>query len=240
MKTNIESKRLCLKTKELFKEISFRSNLKWGDLLSEFELEMPDLVHGISHLRQLGSGHRYLSDEKLAQIGSWAIEKGWGGEYAQLASLYRPPTQREILTAKREKRHEQYLMRDPFKNLVVIPMKIAAEERERCEKTLGEALSKMLPAGFSSSETLYMVYAWLTKNYSNWQRGIKQRDLVFHISEFDQKTFNQPIIPELFSKEFSIPDHCDGSIYFIKCEVSPLGIGAETVSYENPEMDDEK
>jgi hypothetical protein len=233
------SERLRSKTKELLKEIYLRSKLKWPSLLIHLELENPGLVHGISHMRQLGSGKRYLTDAKLAVIGNWAIEKGWGGTKAKLAIKYKPPTQRQLLAAKRENRHLLYLLKDPFKRLVTVPTKIAEEEKGRAEKKLGEALSKMLPAGFSSSETLYMVYAWLIKNSSNWQRGTKERNLVFYMSEFDQKTFNQPIFPELFSKEFSIAEHCDGSIYFIKCEVSPLSFEGETIWSANKQEDAE-
>ena len=210
------------KTKELFGEIRSRSGKNWKELYAWLETRLPGLVSGESNMRQLGSGHRYLTDEKLANVAKQALLEGYDGEHARAAIAYIPPTEEERKAAVQEQRRERYVREDPMARLIEGPMRDAKEERRRCAAALGAALSRMSPAGFSHADVLYMVQSWLIKNPPTAERGKRKRRIVAVPEEHGPNLFERAIFPESLPNNFALPEHRNGMPHFIECRVRPI------------------
>lgn len=197
------------KTQSLLREIYARAGLTWIALFKAIDAESPGLVSGDSHLRQLGNGHRFLSDTNLAKLATWALLKNWGDDQARAAIAYTPPSQEELDEIDRAKRHDQYLQAYPLERIIEGPMRTAAQEKTRAAVALDVALANLSPAGFSHADILYMVHSWLIKNPPTNKRGRRQRDIVI-IDGVDGRGLDRPVFPESLPSNFSIPDHRDG------------------------------
>lgn len=210
------------KTQELFGEIRLRSGKNWKELYVWLETRLPGLVSGESNMRQIGTGHRYLTDEKLAEIAKQALLDGCGGDHARAAVAYIPPTEEEHKAAVREQRRERYVMEDPRQRLIHGPMRDALAERRRCTAALNTALSRMSPAGYSHADVLYMVQSWLIKNPPTAERGKRQRWIVAAPEEHGPNPFERAIFPESLPNNFALPEHRNGMPHFIECRVRPM------------------
>lgn len=210
------------KTKELLGEIRSRFGKNWKELYAWLDTRLPGLVSGESNMRQLGSGHRYLTDEKLANVAKQALLEGYGGQHARAAIAYIPPTEEERKAAKQEQRHVRYVMEDPEQRLIYGRMRDAKEERQRCAAALDAALSRMSPAGYSYADVLYMVQSWLIKNPSTAERGKRQHWIVAAPEELGENPFEREILPESLPSNFSIPEHRTGMPHYIECQVKPM------------------
>lgn len=209
------------KTKNLLGELRSRSGKNWKELYAWIESSLPGLVSGESNMRQLGSGHRFLSDDELSRVAKQALLNGYGGEQAKAAVAYIPPSEAEIKRAERERRHERYLMEDPVERIMVGPMRMAGEEKRRRASALNEALSRMSPAGYSHAEILYMVHSWLVKNPPSIERGKRQGRIVF-VQDDHENSLRRAIFPESLPSNFALPEHLDGMPHFIECHVRPM------------------
>ncbi len=206
------------KTQALLDEIRSRSNRSLQNLYAVIASECGGVVSGDSHLRQLASGHRFLTDENLAKLAKWAIGKQWGGAVARGAVAYVAPDDKSSVEVKRKKRHERYLMDDPVNRIVEGPMAMVEQERRRSVAALDAALSKMSPAGFTHSEVLYMVYSWLVKNPPTARRGKRQRNIVL-VDDPQGRGLEAPIFPESLPPNFSLPEHHNGFPWNVECQV---------------------
>ena len=209
-------------TKNLFAEISSISGKNWKEMYVWLDLKLPGIISGESHMRQLGSGNRGLSDIKLAGVAKLALQENYGGAYALESAAYIPPNDAELKEEKKTKRSLLYISEDPIERLIDGPMRHANEERRRCAAMLHDALSKMAPAGYSCSDVLYMVNSWLIKTPPTSERGKRQSWIVAAPEEIGQHTFERAIHPDSLPSNFVIQEHLDGMPYFIECRVKSL------------------
>lgn len=208
-----------IKTQSLFREVWGLASISWVNLFKVIDLEIPGMISGPSHLRQLANGHRFLADANLAKLSKWALLKNWGGDQARAAIAFIPPTQEELDELVSEKRHNQYLQADPLERIINGPMRTAAQERTRTAARLDAALVNLSPAGFSHADILYMVHSWLIKNPPTNKRGRRQRNIVlFDVPE--GRGLDGPVFPESLPNHFSMPDDRDGHPCFIECKIS--------------------
>lgn len=226
------------KTKNLLLEIRSCSGMKWGDLYAAVDSTLPGLVSCESNVRQLGSGHRYLSGEELSRLAKWALKKGWGGDHARAAIAYVPPSDEEKQAIEQAKRHERYLQEDPMERVIHGPMRMVEQEKHRSVAALDEALAKLSPAGFTHAEILYMVYSWLIKNPPTSQRGSRQRDIVL-VPDKEGRGLDGAIYPESFASNFALPEHRNGFPHFIKCLIRSHGEDWQDVLPDKIERDAE-
>jgi len=204
------------KTQALLDEIRSRSGKLLKDLYAALGQGSVGVASSETHLRQLASGHRFLTDEKLAQLAKWAIRKRWGGPAARAAVAYVAPTSGALAAAEREKRHKRYLTEDPVKRIIENPMAMAEQEKRRSVAELDAALAKMSPAGFSHADILYMVYSWLVKNPPTNKRGKRQRNIVL-VDDPRGRGLEAPIFPESLPPNFSLPEHRNGFPWHVEC-----------------------
>jgi hypothetical protein len=208
------------KTHELLIEIRSLSQLKWTDMYSKLIPAKLGFISGETHLRQLGTGHRFLSDANLSKLATWALSNEWGGDLARAAAAYIEPSRKEIDDLEMAKRHEQYLLADPMERVINNPMREAELAKRRSAAMLDGALSALSPAGYSHADIQYMVHSWLTKNPPTSDRGKRQRKIVL-FDDPDTRGFDATIYPESLPTNFSLPEHRDGLFpCFIKCRFS--------------------
>ena len=207
------------KTQSLLREVSVRAAITSTALFKVVDLEIPGIISGPSHLRQLANGHRFLTNANLAKLSKWALLKNWGGDQARAAIAYIPPTQEELDALERAKRHEQYLEADPIERIINGPMRTAAQEKNRTAAALDAALANLSPAGFSHADILYMVHSWLIKNPPTNKRGRRQRDIVI-ADGADGRGLDRFVFPDSLPSNFSIQDHRDGHPCNIECKIS--------------------
>lgn len=232
------------KTTQLLGELKTLSKKNWKGLYVWMETRVPGLVSGECRMRQLGNGHRYLSDDNLAAIAQQAILAGYGGKRARAAVAYIPPSEEELKAAEQELRRERYVAEDPVERLTEGPMRSAHAERVRCAAALDAALSKMSPAGYSHADVLYMVQSWLIKNSPTAERGKRQSWIVAAPEEHGQSPFERAIFPESLPNSFAIPEHRTGMPHYIECQVKPMwenwnGTPPDKVSKDSPKTDEE-
>lgn len=209
-------------TGKLFTEIYSNSGKNWKQLYVWLDTNLPGYVSGESHMRQLGSGNRFLSDEKLACVAKLALKEKVGGECACELAVYITPSETEKKKEEKTRRSLRYICEDPVERLIDAPMRHANEERRRCAAMLNEALLKMAPAGYSCVDILYMVNAWLVKTPPSTERGKRQNWIVSAPEEIGPRTFERAIYPESLPSNFVLPEHLDGMPYFIECKVKSL------------------
>lgn len=165
------------KTVFLLLELRELSKLTFEDLYVQIAVKFPApdklLKHSNSpkfyitsagHLRKLACGDQYLGDEFLPLLAQWMIEKKWSGKVADFIAQYQPKTPVEKEELKNER--ERYLDRlkvdwieDAEKTTALFK-----QDRRKIASELDDMLRKMMPAGFSYADTLYMVNAWLKLN----------------------------------------------------------------------------